>query len=52
MDVGNVTDDFVPCCDGFFFDLNILKTKDIAIRFRGLPPTIIEGEEIEFGGRL
>lgn len=44
---GHVTDDFVPCCDEFFFDFNILKTKDIAISFRGLPPTVIEGKEIE-----
>lgn len=44
---GHVTDDFGPCCDEFFFDFNILKTKDTAISFRGLPPTVIEGKEIE-----
>lgn len=35
------------CGDEFFFDSNILKTKDKAIGFRGLPPTVIEGKEIE-----
>lgn len=33
--------------DETFFDLNIFKTKDKAISFRGLPPTTIEGRVIE-----
>lgn len=44
---GDVTDDFASCCDEFFCGLSILKTKDIAISFRGLLPSVIEGEEIE-----
>lgn len=44
---GHVTDDFVLCCDVFYLDFNILKTKDTAISFRGLPPTAIESKEIE-----